>query len=61
MYLFVHHKDNPQRPPTKVKRKKMQIALKNRKKVVANFPRSVLKRNNRIEEGDTSGLKVKRE
>jgi len=51
-YLFVHQKDNPQKPPTKVKRtrEEMQTTLENRKKVVIDSPRSVLKGKNRVEE-----------
>ncbi len=42
-YLFMHQKDNPQKPLAKVKktREKMETTLENRKKAVANFPRSV--------------------
>ncbi len=38
----------------------MQSTLKNKNKVVANFPRSALKRKN-IVEGGALGLRVKRE
>ncbi len=36
-YLFVHQKDNPQKPQTKVKKTKeeMQVALENRRKTIA--------------------------
>ncbi len=39
----------------------MQTTLKNRKKVVADFPRGALKRKNRVEEGGVSGSGVKKE
>jgi hypothetical protein len=39
----------------------MQTTLENKKKVVANFPRSALKRKNKIEEGRALSLGVKRE
>jgi hypothetical protein len=39
----------------------MQIALENREKVATDFPRSALKRKNKVEEGRASGLGVKRE
>jgi hypothetical protein len=35
--------------------------LEYKKKVVANSPRNALKTKNRVEEGGTSGLRVKRE
>jgi hypothetical protein len=35
--------------------------LDNRKKVATNFPRSALKRTNKVEEGGASSLGVKRE
>jgi hypothetical protein len=59
----VHQKDNPQKPLAKVKktREEMQTTLKNRKKVVADFPRNALKRKNRVEEGGASSSGVKRE
>jgi hypothetical protein len=59
----VHRKDNPHKPSTKVKRTKeeMLIALANRKKIAINFPRSALKRKNRVEEGGAFGLGVTRE
>jgi hypothetical protein len=62
MYLFVHQKDNPQKPPTKVKRTRdeMQTTLL-KKKVARNFPRSAFKRKNIVEEGGTLGSRVKRE
>jgi len=55
--MFLHQKENPQKPPTKVKRTKeeMQITLENRKKVATNFIRSGLKRKNRVEEGGALG------
>jgi hypothetical protein len=48
--MFVHRKENPQKPPTKVKRtrEEMQITLENKKKVVVNFPRNALKRKNEV-------------
>jgi hypothetical protein len=39
----------------------MQTTLENKKKVVADFPRNVLKRKNEVEEGGASSLGVKRE
>jgi hypothetical protein len=39
----------------------MQITLENRKKVAKYFPRSGLKRKNRVEEEGALGLRVKRE
>jgi septal ring factor EnvC (AmiA/AmiB activator) len=62
-YLFVHQKDNSQKPPAKVKRNReeMQATLENRKKVVAEFPKSALKRKNKVEEGGVLGSRVKRE
>jgi hypothetical protein len=39
----------------------MQIALENRKKVVADFPRSALKKKNKVEEGRALCLEMKRE
>jgi hypothetical protein len=61
MYLFVHQKDNPQKPPAKVKRtrEEMQTTLKNKKKVVADSPKSALKRKNKVEEGGASGSREK--
>ncbi len=62
-YLFVHQKDNPQKPMAKVKRtrEEMQITLENKKKVTIDSPRSALKRKNKVEEGKALGLIVKRE
>ncbi len=62
-YMFVHQKENPQKPPTKVKRtrEEMKTTLENRKKVVTNSPRSVFKKKNKVEEGGASSLGVKRE
>ncbi len=62
-YLFMHQKDNPQKPSTKLKRTKeeMQTTLENRKKVVTDSSRSVIKRKNRVEEGGALGLRMKRE
>ncbi len=59
----MHQKDNPQKPPAKVKRtrEKMQTILENRNKIVTNFPINVLKKNNKVEEGRDSGLRVKKE
>ncbi len=52
-YLFVHQKENSQKPPTKVKKtnEEMQTTLENRKKAIAKSPKSVLKKKNRAEEG----------
>jgi hypothetical protein len=48
-YLFVHQKENPQKPQAKVKktREEMQASLDNRKKVATKSLRNVLKRKNR--------------
>ncbi len=37
------------------------MALENRKKAVANSPKSALKRKNKVEKGGASGLGMKRE
>jgi hypothetical protein len=39
----------------------MQTTLVNKRKVVAKFPRSVLKRKNRAKEGGAPRLRVKKE
>jgi hypothetical protein len=59
----VHQKDNPQKPPAKVKRTKeeMEIPLNNRKKTTTDSPRSAFKKKNRIEEGGALSLGVKKE
>jgi len=49
----VHQKDNPQKPS--------HITLKNKKKVVIDFPISVLKRKNKVEEGGALGSIMKTE
>jgi hypothetical protein len=51
--LFVHQKENPQKPQFKVKRtrKEMQTTLENIMKVTIEFPRSALKTKNKVEEG----------
>jgi hypothetical protein len=58
----VHEKENPHKPATKVlkTREEMQTTLKNQKKVVVDFLKSVFKRKNIIEEGGTLGSRVKR-
>jgi hypothetical protein len=50
-YLFVHQKDNPHKPATKVKRSReeMKTSLENRKKATTNSPRSDFKKKNEIE------------
>ncbi len=62
-YMFIHQKENPQKPQAKVKktREKMQTTLVNKRKVVAKFPRSVLKRKNRAKEGGAPRLRAKKE
>jgi len=62
-YLFVHQKDNPKKPLTKVKRtrEEMKITLENRKEATIDSPRSALKRKNKVEGGRTLSLRVKRE
>jgi len=52
-YLFMHQKDNPQKPPAKVLKTKeeVQTTLKNKKKTTTNSPRSAFKRKNKVEEG----------
>jgi hypothetical protein len=59
----MHQKENPQKPPTKVFKTKEEthIALENRKKIIIDSPRSVLKKKNKAEEGGTSSLGMKRE
>jgi hypothetical protein len=61
--MFVHQKDNPQKPLAKVKRtrEEMQTTLDNRKKATTNFPRSALKKNNIVEEGGALGSGMKKE
>ncbi len=61
-YLFVHQKDNPQKPHTKVKRIKgeMQATLETKIKTTAESPRSVFKRKDKIEEGGGSRLEIKK-
>jgi len=61
--VFVHQKENQQKPPTKVKktREEMKTTLENRKKAVVDSSRSALKRKNIIEEGRASGSRMKRE
>jgi hypothetical protein len=39
----------------------MQTTLENRKKAMINSPRSVLKRKNKVEEGEILGSKMKKE
>jgi hypothetical protein len=59
----VHQNNNPQKPSAKVKRtrEEMQTTLKNKKKVVIDSLRSVLKRKNKVEEGGASCSRVKKE
>jgi hypothetical protein len=61
--MFVYQKENPHKPPAKVKRtrEEMQTTLEKRKKVAIDFPRSALKKKNRVEEGGTSCSRVRRE
>jgi hypothetical protein len=42
-------------------REEMKTTLENRKKAIANSPKSALKRKNTIEEGVASSLEVKKE
>jgi hypothetical protein len=53
-YFFVHRKDSPQKPWTKVKRtrEEMQATLETIRKITAKSPSNVLKRKNQIEEGE---------
>jgi hypothetical protein len=62
-YLFAHQKENPHKPPTKVKRtrEEMQTTLENKKNFATNFPRNVFKKKNKVEEGGALGSGVKRE
>jgi hypothetical protein len=62
-YLFVHQKENPQKPQAKVKRtrQEMQTTLENRKKVIAKSLKSDFKKKNRAKEGGALGLGIKRE
>jgi len=59
-YLFVHQKENPQKPQAKVKstRKNLEITLESRRKATTESPKSVLKRKNKVEEGGASRSKV---
>jgi hypothetical protein len=59
----VHQKDNPLKPPAKVKRirEEMQTTLKNRKKITVDSLRSAFTRKNKVEEGGASCSRVKRE
>jgi hypothetical protein len=52
--MFVYQKENPQKPPAKVKRirEEMKTTLENIKKAVAKSPRNVFKRKNRVEKGE---------
>jgi hypothetical protein len=62
-YLFVHQKDNPHKPLTKVKitKEEMKITLENIKKVVTYYPISALKRKTIVEKGGALGVGMKRE
>ncbi len=62
-YIFVHQKENPQKPHTKVKRtrEEMQAPLENRRKIATKSPRSALMRKNIAKEGGTLGLGIKKE
>ncbi len=62
-YLFMHQKDNPQKPLAKVERTKeeMEITLENKKKLATHFPISALERKNKVEEGGASSSGMKRE
>jgi hypothetical protein len=62
-YLFVYQYENPQKPSAKVKRirEEIEITLENKKKVATNSPRNVFKRKNKVEEGRSSCLGMKRE
>jgi len=55
-YLFVHQKENPQKPHTKVKitKEEMQVTLENRMKVAIESPRNVFKKENKVEEDGAS-------
>ncbi len=59
----MHQKENSQKPLTKVKRtvEEMRTTLENKMKVIANSPRSVVKRKNIVEEVGASCLRMKRE
>jgi hypothetical protein len=62
-YLFIHQKGNPQKLHAKVKktRKYLQVALESRRKVATESPKNVLKRKNKVEEGEATGSGVKKE
>jgi hypothetical protein len=62
-YLFVHQKENPQKPQAKVKSTRIffEVALESRRKATTKSQKSVLKRKNKIEEGGASGSEVKKE
>ncbi len=57
----MHEKENPHKPPTKVKktREEMWITLENKKEVATHFLRSVLKRKNKVEEGGAFSSRMK--
>ncbi len=59
----MYQKENPQKPPTKVKRtrEEMQKTMENKKKATTNFPRNVFKRKNNVEEGRALGSGEKKE
>ncbi len=62
-YLFVHQKENPQKPLTKVKitKEKIQTTLENRKEAITDSPRNVFKTKNKVEKGGASSSRMKRE
>ncbi len=61
-YLFVHQKENPQKPQVKVKktREEMQATLENRRKAIIESARCAFKRKNKVKQGGASGLGVKK-
>ncbi len=62
-YLFVHQKENPQKPPTKVKKTKeeMHTTLENKKKATRDSLRSALKKKNKVEDKGSLSLGIQRE
>jgi len=62
-YLFVHQKDNLQKPQANVKKNKeeMHATLDNRRKAATKYLRNARKKKNKVEEGGALGLGVKKE
>jgi hypothetical protein len=58
----VHQKENPQKPPAKVKRtsKEMQITLENRKKTTTNLQEVFLRREKELRKVEPQAQELKR-